>query len=59
MAEKRKFIGLRFRCCQTYVRAYKNRQGDAYVASCPRCGRPVRIGIDPKRGTDARFFEVY
>ena len=59
MEEKRKFLGLRFHCCGTYTRAYKNRRGDAYVGHCPRCGRSVKIGIDPKKGSNARFFDVY
>ena len=55
--EQRKFIGVKFNCCNIYVRIYANKEGTAYEGRCPKCFRPVkfRIGED---GTDHRFFEV-
>lgn len=51
----RKFVGVKFECCDVYTRVYVNRDESAYEGRCPRCGKPVRLGIGPG-GTDARFF---
>jgi len=59
MAEKRPFLGVNFKCCGVYARIYKNPKGDAYEGRCPRCGRPVRIPIDPEKGTRHRFFDAH
>lgn len=55
----RKFLGVRFTCCSAYNRIYINRKGTAYEGACPKCGRRVRIAIDPKKGSSARFFNAY
>ena len=54
----RRFVGMRFACCDLYTRVYINSQGTAYEGHCPRCSRPVRIGVGPE-GTDCRFFTAY
>ena len=54
MAEKQ-FLGVLFQCCNTYVRIYRNKQGDAYEGRCPSCPRPMRIDIAP-HATKQRFF---
>jgi PHP family Zn ribbon phosphoesterase len=54
----RPYLGLRFDCCGAYARAYRNTEGTAYEARCPRCGGAVRIRIGPD-GTSHRFFRVY
>ena len=54
---KRAFIGVLFSCCNTYGRAYLNREGSAYVCRCPRCARPIRIGVS-KDGSASRFFSA-
>ena len=54
----KQFLGVRFECCSVYTRAYKNKDGTAYLAHCPRCMQKVTIAIDPHQGTDARFFVV-
>jgi hypothetical protein len=51
------FLGVMFRCCNVYGRIYRNADGDAYEGRCPRCLRPIRVGIDPRAGIDARFVE--
>jgi len=52
------YLGVKFECCGAYTRAYRNREGTAYLARCPRCMQKVTIGIDPREGTNARFFVV-
>jgi hypothetical protein len=51
----RRFVGVKFTCCDVYTRVYINRDETAYEGRCPRCGKPVRLGIGPG-GTDSRFF---
>lgn len=51
----RRFVGVHFLCCDVYVRVYLNRDQTAYEGRCPKCAKPVRLGIGPG-GTDARFF---
>lgn len=51
----RPWIAVQWKCCSTYSRIYRDRGGQHYAGTCPRCGRAVRarIGTD---GTPARFF---
>ena len=55
MTEKRKFLGVHFKCCNVYARAYMNKEKSAYKGSCPRCGKRVDMQIG-SGGTDSRFF---
>ena len=55
--KRRPFIGLLFRCCNVYSRAYLNAAKTAYTASCPSCYERVRIAVSPK-GSKNQFFSV-
>ena len=54
---KKKFLGVHFRCCNLYQRIYCNNNATAYEGRCPRCGKSVRIPIG-EGGTSSRFFEA-
>jgi len=54
----RPFVGVFFKCCRKYVRAYLNKKGDAYVAWCPRCAAKMVIEISPY-GSKSPFFEAF
>jgi hypothetical protein len=55
MAEKRKFVGVHFQCCNVYARVYINKEKTAYRGMCPRCGKRVELKI-AAHGVDSRFF---
>lgn len=53
----RPWLAVRWQCCQTYSRIYRNNEATAYEGRCPRCGRRVHIRVG-SGGTSARFFEA-
>ncbi len=53
----RPWLSIKWTCCQTYSRIYRNRKGDAYEGRCPRCGSPVKATIG-EGGVSTRFFEA-
>ena len=53
----RPYVGVRFACCDVYVRIYRSPDGTAYRGHCPRCAKPVNFVVGPG-GTDARTFVV-
>ncbi|MEM1107146.1 MAG: hypothetical protein AAGH99_00460 [Planctomycetota bacterium] len=53
----RPWLSIRWTCCQTYSRIYRNRRGDAYEGRCPKCGSPVKATIGAG-GVENRFFEA-
>lgn len=58
MAEKKKFLGIMFNCCNVYSRIYINKEGTAYTGRCPRCGKTIKVPIG-EGGTDVRFLDAY
>jgi len=54
---RRPFLSIHFKCCGVYNRIYRNPAGDAYAGHCPRCAKPVRVGIGAG-GSPGRSFEV-
>ncbi len=56
--KKRKFLGVHYKCCNVYARAYMNREKTAYTGGCPSCGKRVEVKIGPG-GTDSRFFDAH
>jgi len=56
-ARERPWVGIHFECCGVYLRVYRNREGTAYQANCPRCGLPVRLRVGPG-GTSERIFRA-
>jgi hypothetical protein len=53
----RPWISVKWRCCSTYSRIYRNRRGTAYEGRCPKCGAPVKATVG-EGGTANRFFEA-
>ncbi|NOX57296.1 MAG: hypothetical protein GXP29_00360 [Planctomycetes bacterium] len=51
----RPWIGVRFECCDVYVRVYRDPSGTVYEGRCPRCMQVVRARVGPE-GTSSRFF---
>lgn len=56
-APPRPFLSVLFECCGVYQRIYRDADGGAYRARCPRCGTPVHFTVG-QNGTTARFFRV-
>lgn len=51
------FLGIRFQCCRTYARIYRNADQTAYVGHCPKCRKRIEIPIGGS-GTSSRFFNA-
>ena len=54
----RRFLGIKFACCDVYTRIYANRSETAYEGCCPKCGKRVCVQIG-EGGTDNRFFTAH
>ena len=50
----RRWIGVRFECCDVYTRIYRQQNADAYEGQCPTCGCPVRVRVGAE-GLNTRF----
>ena len=59
MEKKRRFpsIGVRFACCNRYVRLYMSPERKRYVLHCPHCGKKAVFEKDPD-APEVDFFEV-
>jgi len=58
MEKNRRFLGVHYKCCNVYARAYVNKKKTAYTGACPQCGKRVNIKIG-HGGTDNRFFDAH
>lgn len=54
---KKNYLGILFKCCNTYGRIYKNKDGTAYTGRCPKCMRTLKIPVGDG-GTNRRFFNA-
>ena len=53
----RPFLGIRFKCCRTYGRIYRNESKTAYTGKCPKCMAKVNVPIG-SGGHTSRFFNA-
>jgi hypothetical protein len=53
----RPFLGIRFQCCKTYGRIYRNDAQTAYKGQCPKCRAKLSVPIG-SGGTSSRFFNA-
>lgn len=56
-ASRRPSLAVYFECANAYVRVFRNAEGTAYQARCPKCGRSMRFAVG-SGGTDQRVFRV-
>lgn len=52
-----KVYGVYFHCIHQYVQARPMRGGEILLATCPKCGKSVRIRVG-EGGTSQRMFEA-
>ncbi len=54
---RKRFIGVKFDCCQVYTRVYINKEETAYEGRCPKCLRKIGIKVH-RDGLNCRFFSA-
>lgn len=54
---KRPFVGVMFRCCKVYGRAYLTADKRRFEARCPQCYQLVTLQVS-SQGSNSRFFSV-
>lgn len=53
----RPHVGILFKCCNAYARAYLNATESEFVGYCPKCGVKSALTVGPN-GSDSRFWTV-
>lgn len=56
-ADTRPYLRIYFSCAKAYQRVYRQPDGSAYLARCPKCGLAKRFVVG-QGGTGQRFFEL-
>jgi hypothetical protein len=54
-SQHKPFLSVWFRCCHSYGRMYRNKDGTQYEGRCPKCGAGVHALIGA-HGTARRTF---
>ena len=54
---QRPYLGVHYRCCNLYARAYLDATREAFVGTCPKCGRSIRMRVSPG-GSSERFWSA-
>lgn len=55
--ERLPWVGVRFACCNRYVRLYMARERKEYVLHCPHCGKRA-VFVKAPDAPFVDFFEV-
>ena len=53
--KKRRFISVYWKCCHSFSRLYKSKDGSKYQGKCPKCGSYCSAPVGPE-GTSQRIF---
>lgn len=56
-ADGRPWISVMFDCANAYQRVFRNADGSAYIARCPKCAKDIRFVVG-SGGTPQRQFHV-
>lgn len=55
---RKRFIGVKFDCCQVYTRIYANKDETSFEGRCPKCLRKVSIKTH-KKGVNLKWFSAF
>ena len=52
---KKRYISIYWKCCHSFSRIYKNKEGSAYEGVCPKCKSALSVPVGD-HGTTQRTF---